>query len=86
MFYAGTAYKYKQEKAEAQSLVQSMKDAGIPYSEIPNNSPSKSMINPVGEAVQDGYQQEMGDKLFAKWSSYSYEDLPTDKFAADFGG
>ena len=85
MFYAGTAYKYKQEKAEVQSLVQSMKDAGIPYSEIPKNLISKSMMSPVGEAVQDGYQQEIGDKLFAKWSSYSYEDLPTDKFAADFG-
>jgi hypothetical protein len=59
--------------------------AGIPYSEIPKNLISSSMMDPVGEAVQDGYQQEFGDKLFAKWSSYSYEDLPTDKFAADFG-
>ena len=41
--------------------------------------------NPVGEAVQAGYQQEATDKYAAKYSAYSYEDLPTDKFAADFG-
>ena len=85
MFYAGTAYKYKQENAQAKSLLQSMKEAGIPYSEIPKNIISSAMMDPVGETIQDGYQQEWADKVFAKWSSYSYEDLPTDKFAADFG-
>jgi hypothetical protein len=40
--------------------------------------------NPIGEAVQDGYTQEMSDRLFAKHSAYSYEDLPSDKFGADF--
>jgi RHS repeat-associated protein len=41
--------------------------------------------NPVGEAVQDGYKQEMSDKYAAKHSAYSYEDLPSDKFGAEFG-
>ena len=40
--------------------------------------------NPIGEAVQDGYQQEFIDQFTAKHSAYSYEDLPTDKFGADF--
>jgi hypothetical protein len=40
--------------------------------------------NPIGEAVQDGYKQEMSDKYAAKHSAYSYEDLPTDKFGAEF--
>ncbi len=40
--------------------------------------------NPIGEAVQDGYKQEMSDRLFAKHSAYSYEDLPSDKFGAEF--
>lgn len=40
--------------------------------------------NPVGEAVQDGYMQEASDKYAAKHSAYSYEDLPSDKFGADF--
>ena len=41
--------------------------------------------NPVGEALQEGYLQEKGDQLFAPHSAYSYEDLPTDRFAAEFG-
>jgi len=45
----------------------------------------KGEKNPVGEAVQDGFRQEMSDKLVAPHSAYSYEDLPSDKFGADFG-
>ncbi len=41
--------------------------------------------NPVGESVQDGYMQEMSDRYAAKHSAYSYEDLPSDKFGAEFG-
>ena len=40
--------------------------------------------NPIGEAVQDGYIQEFSDKFSAPYSSYSYEDLASDKFGADF--
>ena len=40
--------------------------------------------NPIGEAVQDGYKQEASDKYAAKHSAYSYEDLPSDKFGAEF--
>lgn len=29
--------------------------------------------------------QERSDKFAAKYSAYSYEDLPSDKFGADFG-
>lgn len=38
--------------------------------------------NPVGKAMQGGYQQEFFDPIQSK---YSYEDLPSDKFGADFG-
>lgn len=37
--------------------------------------------NPIGEAVQEGYAQEFFDQEHSK---YSYEDLPSDKFGADF--
>jgi filamentous hemagglutinin len=37
--------------------------------------------HPIGEAMQDGYAQERSDR---KESSYSYEDLPSDRFGADF--
>jgi filamentous hemagglutinin len=37
--------------------------------------------NPIGEAVQDGYWQEKFDSAH---SAFSYEDLPSDKFGADF--
>ncbi|MBP5668435.1 MAG: hypothetical protein J6X32_09840 [Salinivirgaceae bacterium] len=40
--------------------------------------------NPIGDAIQDGYKQEFSDKFAAKHSAYSYEDLPSDKFGADF--
>jgi RHS repeat-associated protein len=38
--------------------------------------------DPVSSALKDGNQQEWFDR---KHSSYSYEDLPSDKFGADFG-
>ena len=37
--------------------------------------------NPIGEAVQEGYRQEALDP---SRSSYSYEDLPSDKLGAQF--
>lgn len=40
--------------------------------------------NPIGEAVQDGYKQEYLDQFGATYSAYSYEDLPSDKFGAEF--
>jgi len=86
MFYAGTAYKYKEEKQAAQEAISSMEKAGG-YALMGITAPLIKTANqdPVGEAVQDGYMQERTDKIFAKYSAYSYEDLPTDKFAADFG-
>lgn len=43
------------------------------------------MQSPVGEAMQDGYLQEQTDRVFARHSAYSYEDLPSDKLGAEFG-
>lgn len=40
--------------------------------------------NSIDEAVKEGYKQEMSDKYAAKHSAYSYEDLPSDKFGAEF--
>lgn len=42
-------------------------------------------MNPAGESLQDGYHQEMSDKIAAPYSAYSYEDLPSDRFGAEFG-
>jgi len=42
--------------------------------------------NPVGEAVKLGYLQERLDQVMAPWSAYSYEDLPSDRLGAVFGG
>jgi len=56
LFYAGKAYKYKNEGKE----------------------------DPIGEAVQDGYMQENLDGIISRHSSFSYEDLPSDKFGATF--
>lgn len=40
---------------------------------------------PVGKALKDGLFQEMSDMILAKHSAFSYEDLPSDKFGAEFG-
>ena len=45
----------------------------------------KAEMDPVAKAVNDGYWQEISDRIFASHSAYSYEDLPSDKFGADFG-
>jgi RHS repeat-associated protein len=89
LFYAGKGYQYKQQRENAQKAVDAFNidpkalssGAGQGMGEV------YRMANqdPVGEAVQDGYKQEMSDRFAAKYSAYSYEDLPTDKFAADFG-
>jgi RHS repeat-associated protein len=84
MFYAGRGYQAKLDKQQAQSLIKGMREAGVPYSEIPKNLISTSMSDPVGEAVQEGYMQEKMDQYGPTYSAYSYEDLPSDKFGADF--
>lgn len=44
----------------------------------------KGENDPIGEAVQDGFRQEFSDSFVAKHSAYSYEDLPSDKYGAEF--
>ena len=86
MFYAGRAYMHKMEKQDAQRLIQDMESkGGLALLGLSSELFKIANSSPVGEAVQEGYLQESGDKIFAKHSAYSYEDLPTDKFGADFG-
>jgi RHS repeat-associated protein len=40
---------------------------------------------PMGKALKDGLLQEISDMIVAPHSAFSYEDLPSDKFGADFG-
>jgi RHS repeat-associated protein len=85
LFYAGKAYEFRLQKEAAQKREDEFKK--IPTKYWPATNPQdalKSQLDPVGEAVQLGYLQEMSDKLNAPWSAYSYEDLPSDKFGADF--
>lgn len=85
MFYAGRAYDYKIKRQEAKRLLE---DTGFfPFldSNTKNMIIKQSNINPVSEAIQDGYLQERSDQLFAPHSAFSYEDLPSDKYGAIFG-
>ena len=84
MFYAGKAYDYKMKKQMAQKIVDSDFFASLPP-EIQAQWLKQAGINPAGEALQDGYCQEMSDKVASRHSAYSYEDLPSDSFGADFG-
>lgn len=83
MFYAGRAYQYKQQKLQAQSFISSGYFALLPK-EQQRMIIAKACINPVNEAVQDGYLQEFSDMITAPHSAYSYEDLPSDLFGAEF--
>jgi hypothetical protein len=77
---------HKMEKQDAQKLIKDMESkGGLALLGLSSELFKIATSNPVGEAVQEGYLQERGDKIFAKHSAYSYEDLPTDKFGADFG-
>ena len=80
MFYAGKAYGYKEKKEEGQKEMEkhSSGRAGA-------RARNKAAVDPVAEAVQDGYNQETSDQIFAPQSAYSYEDLPTDRLGAEFG-
>ena len=84
MFYAGTAYAKKLAKENAQEVVKSPYfTLMIPFVQIQLLKLANS--EPVGETVQLGYMQEWTDMIKAKQSAFSYEDIPTDKFAAIFG-
>lgn len=39
---------------------------------------------PIGKALQEGLLQEISDMAAAEHSAFSYEDLPSDKYGADF--
>ncbi len=79
LFYAGRAYNYKQDKSRAQAEVLA-KGGSVSLKTL-----GESRMNPVSESLQDGYAQEASDVMFAEHSAYSYEDLPSDKFGAEFG-
>ncbi|MCX2494075.1 DUF6443 domain-containing protein [Pedobacter sp. PF22-3] len=86
MFYAGKAYDYKQQKETAQKAISEISKAGGYAGMGMSADLTKTAdINPVAEAMQDGYRQEMSDRLVAGHSAYSYEDLPSDKLGAEFG-
>jgi RHS repeat-associated protein len=84
MFYAGKAYDYKIQKEEANKVIEKFEFKFMPF-ELQFVMTRMANMSPVGEAVQDGYFQEFSDKYSASNSAYSYEDLPSDKFGADFG-
>lgn len=41
--------------------------------------------HPAGKALKEGLYQEVADLVFSEHSAFSYEDLPSDKFGAEFG-
>jgi hypothetical protein len=84
LFYAGKAYEYKEQKEWANQELKKW-TFFFTTNEYQYDIAKRANMNPAGEALQDGYHQEAWDALFAKHSAYSYEDLPSDRFGADFG-
>lgn len=86
MFYAGRAYYYKQQKVSAQHAIEEMeKEGGAALQGISFIISQMAAMDPVLKALCEGYMQEITDLIFAPYSAFSYEDLPSDKFGADFG-
>src|SRR5690554_82140 len=83
LFYASKTYKYKLKKQTAQDMVERAKQGEKPKG-FTVRTISDAQMDPIGEAVQDGYFQEQSDVFSAGHSAYSYEDLPSDYFGADF--
>ncbi len=84
MFYAGRAYYYKLDKIQANEFVNN--NALVFMSSVARmHFYEKMNLNPVRNAVRDGFLQEFADQFMAPHSAYSYEDLPSDRFGADFG-
>lgn len=65
MFYAGKAYEYKMDKKAAQDMLDGKPNSHKIYAENFGQVIAMSKINPVAEAVQDGYKQEMSDRFAA---------------------
>ncbi len=82
MFYAGIAYNYKLQKEQA---TKDNRNFGSSTWEATYANSQLSKMDPVNEAVKQGFHQELSDIFFAKHSAYSYEDLPTDLIGATFG-
>ena len=84
MFYAGKAYNYKLQKQDA---ISQMNASSFIFMEstIQMVLLKTANMDPVGEAIQDGYMQEYSDQIVATHSAFSYEDLPSDKYGAIFG-
>lgn len=84
IFYAGRAYTHKKEMEEAKKQMSSkifaLMDKTTRY-----YITKQANKDPVAEAIQEGFIQEKLDSFLSPWSAYSYEDLSTDKFGADFG-
>ena len=89
LFYAGVAYSEKKGYLERQDRVKSINEhnAFYLYDKISAYSPEQVANLAISKAVQKGYQQERLDGLkpSSKHSSYSYEDLPSDRYGAIFG-
>ena len=80
MFYAGRAYKYKQQIETAKMML----SGSLLTPEELESLESVASSSPVDMAVSDGMLQDFSDSFFAKHSAYSYEDLPSDKLGAIF--
>ncbi len=84
IFYAGRAYIHKMKKEDAKKIM-STKAFIYMDASVKASIAKEANKDPVAEAIQEGFAQEKIDSVLSPWSAYSYEDLPTDRFGADFG-
>ncbi|WP_293730388.1 hemagglutinin repeat-containing protein [uncultured Actinobacillus sp.] len=91
LFYAGEAYS---QKVQLKNKIEYYKSNPALTSPIYGYNPILNYLNAdeneiniyaINNAIQKGYIQERFDSLIAKHSAYSYEDLPSDRFGAEFG-
>lgn len=89
LFHAGRAYMYKQQKTAAAKTLAELK--AMPWyktmfipGEVWASLTKTANQSPVGESVQEGFMTERMQQVITPRSAFSYEDLPSDTFGAQF--
>jgi hypothetical protein len=89
LFHAGRAYKYLIEKRDAAQSLEEIE--AMPWYQSMWLPPEylqelhrRSSMSPIGESVQEGFQTERMQQVLTPHSAFSYEDIPSDTFGAQF--
>ena len=89
LFHAGRAYRYLLDRRDAAETLEEIE--AMPWYRrmlLPQDYilelHRRSSQSPVGESVQEGFMTERMQQAVTPRSAFSYEDIPSDTFGAQF--